>query len=221
MKRNTLQLMSISQQLQLQQQNVPELPVEVVFGEIHKQVKACCLRVCEFLNWHAICHTLWREYLLMDDDAIMSLCRAKREANKSLLLKTLQVEYKNNMVRFIEFAYITMNCVRIKERIFTIATIDLFDRDLPCSTQTGFCLHRCGLLDGVSFTEHTTPDDNDSGIIATESLRILNAVATRINARYGWRVSLVYKRIGEPFLNIDLPLREPCDVPIESDIYIR
>lgn len=84
MKRNALQ----SNEILLQ------LPGEVVFGDIHTQVKACCLRVCEFLNWHATCRGLWLEYMRMDDDTILGMCRAKKEKNKSLLLKTLNVVYK-------------------------------------------------------------------------------------------------------------------------------
>lgn len=121
------------------------------------------------------------------------------------------------MIRFTELMYITLNCTRIKQRIVTIATVDLFDGDLPCSVQTGFCLHRCGLMDGISFTHN----DNGADIVASESLHIMDAVANHIKARHGWRVSIVYKKIGEPFLNIDLPLVIPRDVPIEGDVYIR
>lgn len=216
------------QQRQQQQQSPPPqsqrvaLPDEIVYGELHRHINEQSLCVYDFLAWHATCQALWTEYVNTPDEEIEKWCHTKKVVNAHLLLKTLRVEYKDNMVRMTELAYITLNCACIKKRIEQIAKADLFDPDMPCSVQTGFCVNRSGHLHGVSFTRN----DADEEIIATESLAILGAVATRIYSRYGWRVSLVYKKKDGPVLNHDLPLTAaaaptPCEIPIDSDVYIR
>lgn len=207
--------------------SIMALPEEL-FEKIHQSLVRQSLRVSDLLYWCATCQRLWSEYLESDDDDVLLYCETKKEENKSMLLATLCVEYKNNILQYIQYKHIIKNCERIKWRIASIANSDLFDQDLPCTRQTGFCVQRCGLFDGISFTNasfyvqvHGDNESHDNNIISDESMVILCSVAERILARYGWQLSLVFKRGNNLPSNVDLPCPSPWSIPSYADVYIR
>lgn len=81
---------------------------------------------------------------------------------------------------------------------------------------------------GISFTsaasyvhigdDQETSDDNT---ISDDSMVTLCSVAERILARYGWCLSLVFKRGNNPSSNVDLPCLSPWSIPSYADVYIR
>lgn len=195
---------------------------EELCTEIYEHIQRDFVQIKEFLNWHATCHRYWDEYLVLSETETMALCARKKEENRRRLLTTLRVEYKNNMIEYTMFIHILRNCQRVTERIVSIAGADLFDTDLPCSKRTGFCVCRCGLFHGVSFVSRFDEETSDTqDVITDESMVVLCAVANRIYVRYGWRMSLVFRRSNQSPLNVDLPCPSPWNVPVECDIYIR
>lgn len=209
--------------------SIMALPAEI-FEKIHQYLVEQSLKVSDLLYWCATCQRLWSEYLEMDDKDVIEFCDKKKEENRLLLLASLCVDYKNNILQFMQFKHIVKNCASIKWRIASIAKSDLFDQDLPCSRQTGFCVQRCGLFDGISFRSasfyvetrgDTERRDDDDNTISDESMVILCSVAERILARYGWRLSLVFKRGNNLPSNVDLPCPSPWSIPSYADVYIR
>jgi hypothetical protein len=196
---------------------------EEIFAVVHHCFREQVIRVSDFLHWYASCQCLWREYLAMEDTEVIEFYEKKKVQNRLLLLKTLRVVYKNNMLQFMQFKHIVKNCARIVACIIMVAKSDIFDLDLPCTIQNGFFVQTCGLFDGISFTNTSTyvESGNDGGTIADDSMVVLCGVAERILARYGWRLSLIFKRGDNISATIDLPCTRPWSIPSRSDVYIR
>ena len=196
---------------------------EEIFCEVHYFFYKQVLRVSDFLHWHASCQCLWSDYLAMVDIEEIEFYEKKKIQNRLLLLKTLRVEYKNDMLQFMQFKHIVKNCARIVACIIMVAKSDIFDLDLPCTIQNGFFVQTCGLFDGISFVNTSTYVESagDGSTIADDSMVVLCGVAERILARYGWRLSLIFKRSDNISTTIDLPCARPWSIPSRSDVYIR
>jgi len=153
----------------------PNELLQLISGHVWNQAN----RLNDLLWWHSTCKQFWNQYLSFDEDKLIAFAEDKRKKNENALKSLFKIQYRHNILVFLDFELMLQMCKIIKEKIISLVDTHFYDSCNPDPSTEIYFMPKWGNWKGVKFND---------GILSKHSKSLFKALTPRIVYRYGWQL---------------------------------